>query len=278
MVAELGRVERLKVAFAQLGVLARPFGDCGVEEARESWVEPPREPERATAPGPLPDPREPGGGQRTAERLPVGPGAERHLLAAHDQRGRHPLSAAVRTAPAGALRSWMTQAADAAAPPVRLRRGPVPPELAGLGGHQRHPDHRPMPAGPTTRPASRRPGESGPGLAGAADQPTVRPACPVSTPGSGPGSRCCARPRAWPARFSCTSGRWPCSSWRYGRAAVPRHHLRPWRGEVLDQPRHAGGRLRRERRQPARRRPERGPGASSRRSGTPPPWTPGPGR
>ena len=41
MVAELGRVERLKVAFAQLRVLARPFGNCGVEEARESWVEHP---------------------------------------------------------------------------------------------------------------------------------------------------------------------------------------------------------------------------------------------
>jgi hypothetical protein len=41
IVAGLGRVERVKVAFAQLTHLARPFGDCGVEDARQGYIEQP---------------------------------------------------------------------------------------------------------------------------------------------------------------------------------------------------------------------------------------------
>jgi hypothetical protein len=40
-VAELGRVERIKVAFAQLQSLACSFGDCGVEDAQQAYVEQP---------------------------------------------------------------------------------------------------------------------------------------------------------------------------------------------------------------------------------------------
>src|SRR5438067_846857 len=41
-VGELGREERVKVAFAQLRFLARSFGDCGVEAARQAYVEQPQ--------------------------------------------------------------------------------------------------------------------------------------------------------------------------------------------------------------------------------------------
>ena len=141
-------------------VLARPFGDCGVE----------------------------GGPGRRASSTPrtlkeqlrqVHYRILENLAADNEQLSAYQLGRALSeyllgcprsawTAPSfssnldrhrlALLRSWMTQGSRCPAPSVRLYRGPVPAELAGLGGYQRRRfSHHGGQTGPPTRPASRTP-------------------------------------------------------------------------------------------------------------------------